>query len=238
MILITTFYNTKNVERQEEINKCLNINNENKHIDKIYLLNDEIYDLSFINNDYNKIEQIVINNDSGNNYKLRFDDAVKFINDNLQGNICILSNSDIYFDETLDKINDDNINNSMYALLRHDVYEDGSVYFYMTEDFKNPRNNSQDSWIFKSPLPIEINKINFSFGVLGCDNVFARVVNDSGIRVTNPCYDIYTYHLHSSQFRTYTYQNRLYQNYALVEPCHLNDSPKVIITTAWGNIID
>jgi DNA (cytosine-5)-methyltransferase 1 len=49
-----------------------------------------------------KIEQVIITNEK--NYKLKYNDAINFINNNLDGSICILSNSDIYFDNSLYKI--------------------------------------------------------------------------------------------------------------------------------------
>ena len=49
--------------------------------------------------------------------------------------------------------------------------------------FDEPRNDSQDCWIFKSPLNIDLNKINFSFRTLGCDSIFAKHVYDTGIKI-------------------------------------------------------
>ena len=52
MILITTYYTSRNINRQSEIDICLKKNFENKYIKKIYLLNDEIFDLNHININY------------------------------------------------------------------------------------------------------------------------------------------------------------------------------------------
>ena len=120
MILVTTYYKSDNLERQKELDKCLIKNIQNKYIKKIYLLNNYLYDLSFINQEIqkNKIEQIIISNNT--NYKLKYNDSIQFINENLYDEICILSNSDIYFDNSLSKINNKIINNSLLALLRYD----------------------------------------------------------------------------------------------------------------------
>ena len=48
MILITTYYKNKNKDRQDELDKCLINNNNNKYIEEIYLLGNEYFDLSFI----------------------------------------------------------------------------------------------------------------------------------------------------------------------------------------------
>jgi hypothetical protein len=58
MILITTYYKSENEFRQKEIDKCLLNNCKNNNIQKIYLLNDKIYDLPFYC--HNKIIQIII----------------------------------------------------------------------------------------------------------------------------------------------------------------------------------
>jgi hypothetical protein len=52
-VLITTYYEPDNEERSNEIKECLIKNFNNKYIDKIHLLNDKIYDFSFIP-DYEK----------------------------------------------------------------------------------------------------------------------------------------------------------------------------------------
>ena len=48
MILITTYYRLEDKKRNEEIDKCLFYNYQNDYIEKIYLLNNEIYNIPFI----------------------------------------------------------------------------------------------------------------------------------------------------------------------------------------------
>jgi hypothetical protein len=237
MILITTFYVPNNKTREKEINKCLKMNYENPFIEKIILLNDKIYKLPIQEEEESqKIEQVIINNSP--NYKLRFDDAINYINNSEEciGKLCILSNSDIYFNETLSKIDNTTLSNNVFALLRYDEDEHGNLTLY-SENGK-PRDNSQDCWIFKSPLKVNTNILNFEFGTLGCDNVFANIVYNSGIYISNPCYSIQSIHVHSSNYRTYNEQSRLYREYCNVVPCNLKEMPKIIYTNYWGNIID
>jgi hypothetical protein len=223
MNLITTYYQTCNDERNNEINKCLKYNYLNKYISHIYLLNNQIYELDFIENN-SKIKQIIISNDL--NYKLKYNDAIDFINTNLNNKVCILSNSDIYFDNTLSKLNYKYFNNNLFALLRYDEDVYGNKKIFTRHNI--PRDDSQDCWIFKSPLNVELNKINFSFGTLGCDNIFANIINDSGIKISNPSLDIITTHLHNTEYRTYNIDNRIYGKYCMLKPCHLNEYPKLI----------
>jgi len=233
MILITSYYISDNKDRQKELDKCLIKNSENNYIEKIYLLNNEIFNLDFIFNQ-KKFEQVIITNEK--NYKLKYNDAIKFINNNLEGSICILSNCDIYFDNSLSKIyNVNGVNgvnesnrlneNNLFALLRYD--EDKNSNKIIFKFFDEPRNDSQDSWIFKSPLKVDLDKINFSFGTLGCDSIFANIVYESGIKVTNPCYDIITTHVHNTEYRTYSIDDRIHGKYCLIPPCYLKDDYEV-----------
>jgi len=224
MILITTYYQTSNNDRNNEINKCLIHNFLNKNIKTIYLLNNKIYDLYFIEKN-NKIKQIIISNDT--NYKLKYNDAIHFINENLKNEICILSNSDIYFDNTLSKINYKNINDSLFALLRYDEDKNGNKNIFSR--YGLPRDDSQDCWIFKSPLNIDLEKINFSFGTLGCDNIFASIIHDSKIKISNPSLDIISIHVHNTEFRTYNIENRIYGKYALLKPCFIGEYPEILL---------
>jgi hypothetical protein len=216
MYLITSYYISNKIERQKEIQKCLIKNNNNKYIEKIYLLNDKYYDMSFLIDD-SKIVQIIISNEK--NYKLNFKDCINFINKNLEDKICILSNSDIYFDESLSKII--NLDNKLFALLRYDEDEFEKKNLFKLYDCA--RDDSQDSWIFKSPLKLDIEKINFNFGTLGCDNILANVIHEAGIEISNPCYDIIITHVHLSDIRTYSEDTRLKGIYCYVQACSLND---------------
>ncbi len=223
MILITTYYKPKNSDRSLEIDKCLFKNYNNKYIHKIYLLNDFLYDLPF-EDKKNKIKQVLL--DFENNKKLKYSTAIKFINNELKNNICILSNSDIYFDNSISKINNYNITNNFYALLRYD--EDIKGYKNIFKNHGLPRDDSQDCWIFRSPLNIDLHKLDFSFGTLGCDSILANNVHETGIQVSNPSLDIITTHVHNSNYRTYNYDDIIHGKYALLTPCKLGEYPPII----------
>jgi hypothetical protein len=256
MILITTYYISNVISRQKEIQRCLIKNCENEYIEKIYLLNDNYYDMSFLHND-SKIIQIIIHSS-----KLNFKDAIKFINENLQDNICILANSDIYFDNSLSKIG--SMNNKFYALLRYDetgnnlkpiIGKEGASGFPTNETHNNikpiigkegasgetmcptnknlfklydcPRDDAQDAWIFQSPLKIDLNEIDFNFGTLGCDNIFANKIYETNIELSNPCYDIIITHVHLSDIRTYSEETRLKGRYCYIQPCNIYNKSSV-----------
>ena len=220
MILITSYYETHNEERQKELNKCLINNNDNSLIKKIYLLNDKNYDLNFLKNQ-DKIKQFKIIK----NKKLYFSEAIEFINLYCYKELVILSNSDIYFDNTLNQIKDEELENKVYALLRYDIKKDGSKDIF--RHFNEPRADSQDAWIFKSPLRISLDDISFSFGTLGCDNMFASVINQYGYILENPSYSIIINHLHNVEERSYDIMDRIHGKYCLVEPHHLGETSKI-----------
>jgi len=224
IMLITTYYISSNENRNKEVQKCLIKNCDNKYIKKIYLLNDKIYNLSFLSKSYlNKIEQVIITTKENSNYILHYKDAFEFINKNLKNKTCILSNSDIYFDDTLSKITSKLINNNVYALLRYDEDEYGNKNIFMRHN--EPRDDTQDCWIFKSPLKIDLSKINFSFRTLGCDSILAKHIYDTGIQISNPSLDIVTTHVHKTDYRTYNCDDRIHGVYCLLKPCHLNEYP-------------
>lgn len=225
MNLITTYYISENIDRQNEIKKCLIKNIQNKYIKKIYLLNSEIYDLDFIMNIdvYNKVTQVQIYEESQLNSKkiLKYSDAIDFINRNLPESLCILSNSDIYFNDSLSKINYESMNGKFYALLRYDEEMNGKRTIFKRHDI--PRDDSQDAWIFNSPLKINLSYLDFHFGTLGCDSIFANAVHENTfLKISNPAYDIITIHVHQTQFRTYNCDDRIHGKYALIKPTYLN----------------
>jgi len=222
MILISTYYKNKNKDRQDELDKCLINNNNNKYIGEIYLLGNEYFDLSFIENK-NKIKQVIIDNKK--NYKLKYNDVIKFINNNLQNKICILANTDIYFNDSLKKIIKIYMENKLFALLRYDLDVYGDYKIFKRHEI--PRNDSQDSWIFKSPLNVNLNNFDFSLGTLGCDSFFAQKIYESGYIISNPSLDIVSIHYHLTNYRTYNIDDRLHGTYCLIEAGYLDDEPKL-----------
>ncbi len=207
MLLITSFYIPENKERYEELKQALQNNFLNQYIKKIYLLNDKIYDLSFIEGNEQKIIQVIV--DDENKSRLGFDYSIKYINDNFTDNICILANSDIYFDKTLSYLINYNFDNKVLALSR---YDNGIRY---------SKRDSQDSWIFKSKANINLDLCNFKFGLPGCDNRLAYIFFESGYEVINPSKTIKSHHLHNSNFKTYNLSSRVPGPYHLICPTEL-----------------
>ena len=205
--LITSYYHSPNDKRQTELNQCLINNSKNPHIKSIFLLNSQIFDLDFIDQEYrHKIVQFTLNDE--NRDRLHYDCAIQFTNDYLCGQKCIVSNSDIYFDETLNRLDKFDFNNRSVALSK---YNNGVLNESIID--------SQDSWCFVSPLKVDLSQIKFKFGIPGCDNIFAGIMVKSGYHVFNPCKTIKTHHLHDSDYRSYNEKDRIQGDYWGIVPC-------------------
>lgn len=200
VILITQYYEPENEERKIEIRDCLINNSKNKLIDEIHLFVEKDYDFSFINLDKIKL----INTDKQLSYKRSFDYSnINFDNKN----IIILANSDIYFNDTLDKIHNLNFDKTFYALSRHDLDKNGK-YKLITTAFK-----SQDVWIWKIPIKVIRDKNNENdffdeddgviMGIGGCDNRIVKIMKNSGYNVKNIGNKIQCIHNHKNDYRNW-----------------------------------
>uniref|UniRef100_A0A6C0IEG2 Exostosin GT47 domain-containing protein n=1 Tax=viral metagenome TaxID=1070528 RepID=A0A6C0IEG2_9ZZZZ len=210
---ITQHYKPKQSLRSKELNECIERNLKNPYIDKIVLLNEtEI----FYENDHNKIHQVVINK------RLYYSDVFQYIYDKVPENVIVVfANSDIYLDETIRNIWSVNIEDKFFALLR---YENNEIY--------GPRPDSQDTWIISSSsVKARSNNykdIDFSFGIMGCDNAITLEMMRQKYLVVNPSLTIKTHHLHKSEIRNYDPEDIVPKSaYLYVEPTGLHDMEAV-----------
>ncbi|CAM9749410.1 unnamed protein product, partial [Ectocarpus sp. 6 AP-2014] len=157
-----------------------------------------------------------------NGRRMTFRDAFRYSNDVLDGQVVLLSNSDIMFDESLARLGDPStldMANKVFALaawqnqpsegpgddypnMDHgdpNIDEDpGAMYGTMIGDLEfTPRTDSQDSWIFRSPLPPAVaDAASFEMGRPRCDGRLAQVLIDAGYVVTSPSLALVTRHVH------------------------------------------
>lgn len=119
----------------------------------------------------------------------------------------IISNADIYFNNTLYLLSDYNLNNKFIALTRWNVTPTGSLKIFKQFD-KNGNFRadwtyySQDAWIFQTPIQ-KFNYDAIALGTLYCDGMIAYQADQVGLNVFNPCYSIQCCHLHLSEVRNY-----------------------------------
>eukprot|EP01125_Pyxidicula_operculata_P008608 TRINITY_DN2878_c0_g1_i2.p1 TRINITY_DN2878_c0_g1~~TRINITY_DN2878_c0_g1_i2.p1 ORF type:complete len:519 (-),score=114.60 TRINITY_DN2878_c0_g1_i2:219-1775(-) len=205
--LVTQWFVDSSEERQSEINFALDRNMKCRHISKIHLLLESLSQLPTKYRENSKITCVVI----GKRWK--FKDAFQYCNENLKDEVCIVANADIFFDQTLNYLQRYPLQGKFLALTRHDLTREGTYRF-------NEWTSSvcQDSWIFLSPVPNKIDA-DFYFGWMGCDNRIAHEFKYSAqYHILNPSLKIITRHVHMSEKRNYTEQNKVIGEYTAVPP--------------------
>ena len=203
VVLITQYFKIKSdnakykFTRQQEIDHCLQENCKNKYISKICLFVENDTNIDFLDETY-KTKIVIINIDK----RITFKDVFEYYNANLPNTICVLINSDIYLDESIQIVHHINFNNLFIALNRYeDNYHTNATCkllnglqcdeatkkgcsAYLTP--YQPSIWSQDGWIWKHDN-IKINDdYNFLLGSTGCDNYISYLLNREKYIVCNP----------------------------------------------------
>jgi hypothetical protein len=115
-----------------------------------------------------------------------YGDFFRHANQHFAGQIVILANADIRFNETLLALRSLDWENRFLALTRSD--------FLGTHG-----EGSSDVWMFRSPLPLFGQ--NVTFGTVYCDQVVSFLAGKQGLRVDNPCLSVECEHVHHSEVR-------------------------------------
>lgn len=111
------------------------------------------------------------------------------------GDVSIIANADIYFDQQLELFRHWSLPaDTVFMLARWNVDESGQAILQYT-------NNSQDTWIFRGRVRPVVS--NFPVGVPRCDNRLAYELANAGFKVLNPSRSIRTNHLHGGPGRSY-----------------------------------
>ena len=199
IILITQFFITNNTTRQYELNNCLTLNILNNNIDTILLLTEEFIDIKkYLTLDINiktllKVRQIIINK------RLTLYTALEYCNKD--NHIYIISNSDIFFNNTLNIIKTVNLNNKVFALSRYDLLDNykhnkSNQIKIFTHDgnYGNPVIDSHDVWICNN-IKNDI-RLDIPLGTCGIDNIANYIFTENGYEVINPLFDIQIIHYH------------------------------------------
>lgn len=207
MILLINYYIDKRTERQEELERCLQLNLDHPMIDKVVMLHKKEVPLP----EHEKIVSVVIYD------RPSYSEFFK-IGNSYEG-VKILANSDIYFNQTLhlaERIK----KGEVYALCRWN-YQSGILKFYDHRD-------SQDVWIWRGDLKV---KADFPLGVPGCDNKIGFLIHSAGYEVKSPSLSIQAIHLHQSGIRNYSNKDiidepYLYLKYHTIDN-HINHKPVI-----------
>ena len=213
MILLIEYFKSHNLQRDMEYLTSINENVNCKLIDKIYVF---ISDYSVLNIESTKIE--IVKLDKRPSFKFLF----QWSNENLPSEKCIISNTDIFFDDTLSHFSEFNLTNQFIALTRWDLvpYNGGLGIQFYNHPWRGDITTgqlSQDSWIFQTPVKID-ERCDFLMGKPGCDNRIVQIMHEQGYDVKNPSSQIITKHLHLTNYRTYNHTDSVAGPYLLVSP--------------------
>ncbi len=204
-VLITSLYNETNQDRVNEYIGCLEINLKHNSIKQIHVIYDTSRDdqsNTFLQ--YLKTQNVKITYMSK---RPSFGDCFKLVNQEYPNSRIMIANADIFFNDTLNKLDTYDLTNKFLALTRWNVsingtitiFEQGIGSFY-----------SQDVWIFNTPIR-KFKDDAIGIGTLQCDNAIAYQAIESGLVVTNPCLSIQCCHLHITGIHNYeTYTGTLY----------------------------
>tara|TARA_B110000208_G_C11800958_1_gene442348 strand:- start:12166 stop:12948 length:783 start_codon:yes stop_codon:yes gene_type:complete len=241
MIIITTAYYNKT--RVKELLKCLELNSKLSCIEKIiYFLerapNDDNFYAKIIKNP--KIDLQIIN------HRPMVKEMIEYANKKYKDRVCILTNSDIYYTDSLLRLkrvdfSKCNIALTRYNILAHTMATSGDSYpgfivEYNGIKLKTMWDNglSADSWIFKLPLNMEKMDMEFPLGTLQCDGyIHTQLLKDKPL--FNPVHTIMSIHLHElwhhSSYNNMKHSSRTFwketyrQNQSRIAFCKLEDCP-------------
>lgn len=237
-VLMTTLYNELNIDRQNEFLTCFYKNSSLPSIEKIVILyegsdTDSILKLlSYINQKNLKASIVYINK------RPCFNDFFEIANSEYPGRKIIICNADIYFDESLDQIENSHLDNTLLCLSRWTKTQDGKLYIPLVynHDYSLSRKliwskklssgyflASHDSWIFLAPIRKFHSEI--LIGVMGCETIGYHAYQ-AGMHVCNPALSVLSYHQHESEIRTYDPTKIIYRPpYLNLRLCHLSNKP-------------
>lgn len=125
-------------------------------------------------------------------------------NANLAGRNVLVSNADVWFDDTLALLDRRDLSGVLVCLSKRDggrVLHNADV--------------SQDSWAFLAP--IRDFPCAWPLGVPGCDNRLAAEAARAGLRVANPCRSVAAHHV-DVPMKAHDEARRLWGEYLPVEP--------------------
>lgn len=189
MTLFTNHWDyINNAERQREINSCINRNIDNRFIDRVIIIGQSA-DRSNIRPSSKVVwEDIDCSKYPYNRptFRAYFDLANKYCSS--PRDFSIISNTDIYFDQTLGLIKNAVLEKTCIALTRHEVYPHNPTALQCA-------GASQDTWILQGNIHIPT-IIDWPMGIWACDNRLCYELANAGYRLINPCYSIKAHHLH------------------------------------------
>lgn len=231
--LITSFFNKQkynngddklSIMRNNEYNECVIKNIQSPYISKLHLFIDNDYSLNILEElikDIEKKDKVI---------KIMFNkqplisDFFKYSIENLDGEVVMISNSDIYLSKCDKKLINKFIieDNDVFCLTRFENEEKCPLIY-------NKKICSHDSYIFKSPINKKIiDDSKFKQNLKGSDNLMVFLFQKYCKKTYNPCLQIKIIHRHYSDLREHRYKRinntRFMKDYKFVyaPPCKID----------------
>jgi hypothetical protein len=197
--LIISLYNEKNKQRAAEYKLCLEKNIDHPLINQIHIVYDTTKDdnvnelLRFLES--KKVYIHLVSDRPSYGY------CFQLANTLMPHSNVIVSNADIFFNDTLCELQFYDLSNKFLAITRWNVCQDGKLRIFGS--MYSPRSDSQDVWIFRTPLK-QFENDGIKMGLLDCDGRIAFQAQKAGLHVINPCRTIQCCHVHLSGIRNWT----------------------------------
>ena len=206
--IITQFYkvNYENYDknqirkRQDEITRCFKENLNHKDVEKLHFLYEYEHDVDFLEEEgisrhHNKI--ILHKLGSRMRYSLIFDYANKYLKDK----ICVYLHADMCINSGFDKLNDDNLDNKVYALTAHNPLKCNRQFIckctrqYLTNrGYWGP---TFDGFAFKSPIKQKVIEDGDHYvGMMGAENRIICILKENDYNVLCANNILYCHHHH------------------------------------------
>ena len=191
--LIVSLYNEKDPDRIDELLGCLKINLQNELIKEIHLFYDTSKDdvNNFLYKKLLSFKKLIINKI---NRRPTFEELFIYSNSTLPGSKIIISNADIYFNDTLDLINNYSLEGRFLVLTRWEKNENKQFGLFYDRWYHLPNFLSADAWIFESPIIIDF-YCEYKIGTMFCDSFLNTQLFKTDLEIINPCYDIQAFHI-------------------------------------------
>ena len=162
--LITQWYQDRNASRYQDLYYSLMKNIENRHISGIHLLQQVDFTRDKFPFSDKKVRTVQLTSTS----RLKVSQALEYAQKYLRGQIVILANLDIYFDETISALYESDLDwYTTYFLSRTDHFNHSNT------ECKYPFMGSMDSFIWIPPLPLPLlSRTDFALGSWVRDHLF------------------------------------------------------------------
>ena len=198
IILLTSLFQIADPDRRAEFRKCIELNNQNPHINKVVVFFEGMDSLSDLQVQYpifrhDKTQVIPIEHRPS--FKFFFD----YANDHFAGQLIVVANADIFFDVTsnIELVHRLDQRNYLWVLTRYNFSEDRGT--WELEDVGGAHRDvemlgSHDAWVFWAPIKNFDNDIEI--GKYGCDSYLSQKAAEASITLLNPSGSIRAKHEH------------------------------------------